>query len=252
MSDKQNNYPCIVFPMGIEAYGFLSKVEVLQRWNSGKTIFRKVFFEGRHFIIVRCGVGPLKSAHSLLKLSFTPSCIICAGSAGSLISGLKIGEVIISYDSVFRFDEKSALTHNKFLIEQLQSACQKKNIHPVVARSVTVREPVFATEERLSLGKSMNAVAVDMETHALRTVAGKINIPFGSIRVITDDIHTLSPPLPQEVAGYWRDPVSFYNKFPLLLRRRLFMKTFDKAMSNLHEILIEFLRINIQDRKRIS
>jgi nucleoside phosphorylase len=246
-SDDTRSLPCIVFPMGIEAYRFLGKLEVRRRWSRGKAVFREAFFEGNLLTVVRCGVGPLRAAGAIRNLGSRPGAIICAGAAGGLSSSMRIGDAIISSESLYPHELDSILPSHDALVQILASVCRNHGLRHSVARSVTVRDAVFPKKDRENLHILTSAVAVDMESHAICIEAAQLGVPFASVRVITDDMETPAPPGLEEVKAIWKTPFQLHKKLPLYFRRRAFMRDFDRSLDALHEILVGALRMGIHE-----
>jgi adenosylhomocysteine nucleosidase len=234
--------PCIVFPLGVEAYQFLGRVETLRRWKRGKATFRRVFFEGRVFSVVRCGMGPQWAAAAIQNLDDEPSAIICAGSAGGLAPDLKIGHLVVSSETVDGNDPCEILSGDQALVEQVTRALRKEGRQFMIGRVVTVNSAVFRREEREALLLETGASAVDMESHAIGLEARKRSVPFTALRVISDDLD--SPPLPdsRDFRRMWRNPTELPKKLPEFLRWRGFLRDFRFAVSALHPVLVTVIR----------
>ncbi len=250
ITDNPSLLPCIVFPMGIEAYRFLGKLEVRRRWQRGKATFREAFFEGKMLTVVRCGIGPARAANAIRNLESQPGAIICAGAAGGLTPSMKIGDAIISSESVYPHEPESILPSDDALVEMLAAVCRARGLRHSVARSVTVKDAVFPKQDRENLHALTRALAVDMESHAIGLEAARLGVPFACVRVITDDMETPAPPEPGEVRAIWKTPLQLHRKLPLYFRRRDFMRKFDKSLDVLHQILVGALRRGIQDINR--
>lgn len=234
--------PCIVFPMGVEAYQFLRRVEVRRRWKRGKATFRKVFFEGTEFSVVRCGMGPERAARAVRNLDEEPSAIICAGSAGGLVPDLKVGHIVVSSETVAGHDPADIVPGHDPLVKKVTAACCRENKHFRIGRLVTVGSAVFPREDRQRLHLETGAYAVDMESHAIAVEAMKRSVPFTALRVISDDLN--SPPLPdyRDFRQMWRKPLELHRRLPELWRWRAFLKDFRRAVSVLHPVLVGVIR----------
>ncbi len=241
-ANKENSPPCFVFPMGIEAHQFIHRVEVRRRWKKGKAIYRDAFFEGMRLLIVRCGIGPEKAAAAVRNLDITPASILCVGTAGGLVPHLRIGDMVVSSDTVFADDPDNVCTCTQPVIEALASACRDESLTCRVARIVTTRNAVFAREERQSLQVTTGAEAVDMESHAIGLEAMRLGVPFTSLRVISDDLD--SPPLPdwRGARELWRNPLELRENLAAMVRWWAFLKTFRRVVGLLHPVLVRITR----------
>ncbi|MDQ7784045.1 MAG: hypothetical protein RDU20_14270 [Desulfomonilaceae bacterium] len=240
--NRKNRGPCIVFPMGMEAYPFLRRVEVTHRSRMGKAIYREAFFEGHTLSIVRSGIGPDKAAAAVRNLHVRPSAIICAGTAGGLVPDLRFGHVIISAETVSADLPGNPVAWSGPLTAAAEKACGKEGIPFKTARLATVRKPVFRREDRENLHKSTGALAVDMESHAVGLEALRLGIPFVSLRVISDDVE--SPPLDDRrgFARIWRKPSDAPERFRAGIRWWKFIRKFKQSVDMLHPLLVRLLR----------
>ena len=241
-ANKENGLLCLIFPMGIEAHQFIHRVEVRRRWKRGKATYREAFFEGNRLLIVRCGIGPDKAAASVRNLDVRPSTILCVGSAGGLVSHLKIGHMVISSETLFGHDPDSICKWHSPAVEAVTAACHGEGLPWKVTRIVTVRNAVFAREERQSLHNTTGAEAVDMESHAIGLEARRLTVPFTSLRVISDDLD--SPPLADWPGAkeFLRRPFELRTNLAAMLRWWSFLKTFRQSVGLLHPVLVRMIR----------
>lgn len=240
--NKQNSMPCIVFPLGVEAYQFLSRVEVTRRWKRGKATFRRVFFEGHVFSVVRCGMGPQRAAAAIQNLDDEPSAIICAGSAGGLLPDLKVGHFVVSSETVAGDHPQEIVTGHSRLVEQVTRACRNARGQYRIGRLVTVNSAVFRREERQALHLETGASAVDMESHAIGLEAMRRSVPFTALRVISDDLDSPSLPDSRDFRNMWRKPMQLHKKLPEFLRWRAFLRNFRHAVAQLNPVLVTVIR----------
>lgn len=228
--------------MGIEAHQFIHRVEVRRRWKKGKATYRDAFFEGKRLLIVRSGIGPDKAAAAIRNLNVTPTAVICAGTAGGLVPHLKIGDMVVSSDTLFAHDPSNTCKCPQLVTEALASACRGENLTCKVTRIATARDAVFAREERWGLHETTGAEAVDMESHAICMEATRLGVPFTSLRVISDDLD--SPPLPdwRGLKELTRNPLQLRQNLAAMLRWWAFLKTFRRVVGLLHPVLVRMIR----------
>lgn len=240
--NRENANFCIVFPLGMEAYPFLRRVQVLRRWQKGKATYREVFFEGKVFLTVRCGMGPEKAAAAIRNLDSPPSVIVCAGTAGSLVSDLERRELIVSSETLFGHEPDDVLKSAAHLIRALSEACCREKLPHRVARLATVTKAVFPIEERQLLHAVTGAHGVDMESHAMSLEATRMGVPFASLRVVSDDF--ASPPLPdsRNFRQMWKRPTAIPAEMIKFLRWVTFLRDFRRAVELLHPVLVRLVR----------
>ena len=240
--NRENGMMCIVFAMGMEAYPFLRRVEVTQRWRRGSATYRTVFFEGQQLMAVKCGIGPVKAQAALRRLDTRPSAILSVGTAGALTEGLKVGDVIVASETLTKDEAAAPLPCSTVLQEALGLACKKEGRFFTNAPLITMPKSVFRTNDRLRLHEATGAVAVDMESHALGREARNLGVPFACLRVISDDIHATSLPSKPHVAHVWRYPLKAPKMLMAIVQLRKFLRNFRAAIQVLPPILVRLMR----------
>lgn len=240
--NKVNSVPCVVFPMGLEAYPFLNRVEVKSRRQVGRAVYREAYFEGSELIIVKCGIGPVKAASAMKNLIGIPVAIVSAGTAGALVGDLKVGDLIVSSATVLGDARGEPLSSAISLTESVAAACRSQGKAYRIGTIATVNKPVFRREERVMLQKATNAQAVDMESHVLAVEANRLGVPFVALRAISDDMNF--PPLPDftRPKDLLRDFYQFPSRLTALFRWRRFFKNFRFAVDVLHPVLVSTIR----------
>ncbi|WP_157212204.1 hypothetical protein [Desulfomonile tiedjei] len=243
MKNSENtDYVCIVFPMGMEQFPFLQRLEVRKRWRSGHAVYREAYFEGRTILVVRCGIGPEKAAAAIRKLATKPKAVLSAGTAGGLVPTLERTHLVVSSETVYGHDPASILHCDEDLVRDVSRACTLESCSMSVARLATVREAVFPQEDRKRLHVETGALAVDMESHAIGIEACRLDVPFVSLRVISDDFH--SHPLPgiRETRIQWNAPCSLPGVLRAKWHRHLFLRRFASSIEILHPVLVRIVR----------
>jgi nucleoside phosphorylase len=247
--NRENAMMCIVFPMGMEMHPFLRRVQTNRRWNRGKTTYREVFFEGCHLLVARCGIGPVRAAESVRKLDVPVSAIFCVGTAGALVPELRVGDLLVASETVASMDGAEPLTCAGGLVDALVSAALKDGFSVRTGRLVTSPIAVFAGAERHDLHRTTGGLVVDMESHSIALEAQKLNVPFTTLRVVSDDVlSSRYPDKPNfaELAGDLRQLPRILGQF---WYRRKFMKNLRASVDRLHPPLVRLIR-NARDLSR--
>jgi len=139
-------------------------------------------FEGRPLVIVQSGVGRVKAerAAAVLFDEGPVSCVIAVGFSGGLDASLAVGDLVLA-DRVVEDSSGAALTVNG-----------SAPAVPTARRGtvVTVDRIYAAVEEKQALAKRWQALAVDMESSAVARVASARGVPWCSLRIILDPLHT--------------------------------------------------------------
>ncbi len=240
--NRENALLCLVFPMGVEARPFLRRVEVVSRQVCGRAVYREAFFEGSVFWVVRCGIGPARAAAAIRNMDKKPAAIISVGTAGSLVKDLKFGNIVIAKETVSGDSPDAIEEWSGELAERLAASCSAEGVCHRVGRMATVRSPVLSGEDRARLHELTGAHAVDMETHAMGLEAARLGVPFGALRVISDDMD--SPPLAGKpnLRNLWRRGPQISGTLIALCRWQKFVRKFLKSVELLHPILVRVLR----------
>lgn len=240
--NKKNGSPCFVFAMGMEAAPFLHRVETKERWKIGSATYREVFFEGKTFLVVRCGIGPSKATASIRGLQTRPSVIISVGTAGALAPDLKVRDLVVSGQTTRVSDPAPLQDCSPTLVDAVVRACNQEGLPCRVARVATSHAAIFSLEERKRLHEFTGAVAVDMESHAVGQEALRLGVPFASLRVISDDIHSPPLPEPKKLKALWREPKKLPRTMRDMLRWAVFLRDFRASVKLLPPVLVRLMR----------
>ena len=153
----------------------------------------------RTVLVVETGVGAAAMEKALSWLlpeppidggSFRPSLVLTAGFSGALVPGLKVGDLILA-DEIVGADGVS------------WPATWPPGASPLRrGRLLTTAKLVGRPEEKRRLGKCSRAVAVDMESVVAAQLCSAADVPFGSLRAISDDVDT---PLSETLLGVLGD-----------------------------------------------
>ena len=168
-----------------------------------KTVARYDFhitsLNGNKVVYVCCGIGKVNAAvcTQVLIDTFGADCIINTGIAGGISNNAHICDIVISddvmhHDLLARFLENyppfnSQFKSDKVLIELAVDACKRSNMTHFVKRIVSGEEFVSSTESRNRIIEEFDPYAVDMETAAIAHCSFRNDIPFVSVRCISDN-----------------------------------------------------------------
>lgn len=148
---------------------------------------------GNLVILLETGIGLEKAAgacKALLK-AYKIDCMINFGSAGMIDENLKVGEAFLADEVVNAVDGRVLKTNaqineaiHAFLIDQERAHSR--------GRLLSAPEPVVKGSHRKRLCEKFNVGAVDMEAFALAAVTQTQQIPFASLKMISDRANALS------------------------------------------------------------
>lgn len=153
--------------------------------------------------LLKSGIGKVSAAinTTLLLQHYHPEIIINIGSAGSLVSKLKIGDIVVSKEVRYHDTDVTALGYalgqtagypaafmaNSALIDLAESSIKRLNLNAV--RGLICSGDVFINgAEPLARIRATfpTAIAVEMEAAAIGQVCHLFNTPFVVVRAISD------------------------------------------------------------------
>ena len=197
--------PCVLFALAREAQPFCREFRPQQRFHSAPCRARFCGPEWLSVLVLETGIGPqaagnavswLLSRPALEQVPYRPKVVIAAGFAGALQDGLAIGDVILATEVMDDVGQSWPATWPG----ELPPGDWKPPLRR--GRVLTVPRLVGKAEDKKSLGAQQAALAVDMESATVAHLCSQQGIPFGCVRVISDDVNTtLSPALVPLMAG---------------------------------------------------
>jgi adenosylhomocysteine nucleosidase len=153
------------------------------RWPTGNAFVGE--WQGVPIILVRSGMGRDRARRALVEVAerFSLEHVYSIGYAGALNPALEVGDLVVA-DKVIEIDSSQP-------DENMKSYSLDKEIFNTTAAArqrilLTVDRVVSTPKEKKLLREKYSAVAVDMETSSLAAEAQARNIPFISVRAITD------------------------------------------------------------------
>ncbi|MBR3023005.1 MAG: 5'-methylthioadenosine/adenosylhomocysteine nucleosidase [Oscillospiraceae bacterium] len=154
---------------------------------------------GKKVINACCGIAKVNAAlcAQVLIDNFRPDAVINAGIAGGMDSSIKVCDIVVSnevlphdldlhflkdyppYCGIFKADEK--------LIETAVNTCTKQGVKSFVGRIVSGEAFITDTAVKNSIKEKFDPFAVDMESAAVGHCAYLNEVPFVSVRCISDN-----------------------------------------------------------------
>lgn len=136
-------------------------------------------------------INGLHSCVSFFKWPSLPkkinSVMLNVGFAGSLNTGLALGQVVLIKKIFYESDKKTVILNSS---DQSLAENFAKNQELSSVTLLTVKNPVADTSLRDKLRQKTNADVVDMEGHHIFAIAKEKNIPFISFKIITDNANS--------------------------------------------------------------
>ena len=180
----------------------MKNVEINQIYNLQ---FEKGKIGNRECVLVQSGVGKVNAARTTQVLidNFEIESVINVGSAGAINDLLEIGDIVIAKHVVQHDFDITAFDHPKGYITDIGDyiECDEELIKQFneliknlansefkIKIGIIASGDIFCTEERMKdkINFKFQADVVDMECAAIAQVAYLDNIPFISIRSVSD------------------------------------------------------------------
>jgi adenosylhomocysteine nucleosidase len=144
-------------------------------------------------LVEMLGVG--KSAaragvEAILAGGARPQKIIVAGFAGALRAGLPLAHVIVASEIV---DEHGGRWEARW-----PEHCHAEDLNARRGRVLTCDQMIGEPVLKIGLGRKHDADCVEMESAAVAEVCQRHGIPFGCVRVVSDDVNK---PLSKRLMG---------------------------------------------------
>jgi hypothetical protein len=165
---------------------FFRRLRPRRRTLDGSPLLAAFHGDGsRTVLLLETGAGAAAMENALVWLlsgpridgiPYRPTVIVSAGFSGAVISGLRVGDLVVAED-----------------VCEGDGVCRPMT-WPVVTipyrrgRLLTVANIIGSPDEKRRLGERSGAVAVDMETAVAARLCGEAGVPFGCLRAISDDV----------------------------------------------------------------
>ena len=209
-------------------------------------------WEGVSIVLVRTGMGKncaLSALKEVLRRTL-PALVLSIGYAGGLDLRLKVGDLVVA-DKVLEIDQSANFSKSYLVNPQqpdlFERLTSQKKIMIYKGTLLTVNQVISDSSAKQELGSSHKALAVDMESSSLIGHCIEKQIPFVSVRAISDTmeqslINTSSfvdgeGKVSKIKAGWYAATHPHEIKNLISLRSQG-----QKATANLTEVLVIFLR----------
>jgi adenosylhomocysteine nucleosidase len=217
--------PCVVFALRRESKALRRALRPTQWFKGAPCRARFCGPAWLSVLVLETGVGRAATERALDWLlggplvgnvPYRPKVVLSAGYCGGLVEGLRTGAVVLATEVVDTAGGHWPTTWPGDL--------PAGPWDPPLARGrlLTSAELAASPAGKLELGKRHEAVAVDMEGAALARRCQAAGVPFGSVRVVLDEVATpLSPRLGALLSGGrvspWRVALALVRR-PALVR----------------------------------
>ncbi len=156
-------------------------------------------YEGKKIINVCCGIAKVNAAvcTQVVIDNFKPDAVINTGIAGGMNSDVKVCDIVVSsevlphdldlhflndyppYCGIFKADEK--------LIETAEKICKDFGVNSFRGRIVSGEAFISSNEVKADIQKRFSPYAVDMESAAVGHCCFLNDMPYVSVRCISDN-----------------------------------------------------------------
>jgi adenosylhomocysteine nucleosidase len=158
----------IVAALERELHPLIRHWPAVEAQHAGRT-FR--FFEQGQVVVVCGGIGaePARRAAEAVIALYAPKVVYSAGFAGALDPALRVADILIPARVIDAGDSSSVETG--------------------AGQGILVTFGAVATpEQKVKLGKSFHAQAVDMEASAVARAAAARGVRFAAVKAISDEV----------------------------------------------------------------
>jgi adenosylhomocysteine nucleosidase len=220
MTDLAFDDPCILFALRRESKPFLKEFRPHQRFPGAPCWARFCGPAWLTVLVLETGVGAARTAAVLEwllsypvlgNIPYRPKVVLSAGFSGALPEERRVGDVILATEVSNQEGKRWSTTWPG----ELPAGEWRPPLHR--GRVVTTAEPAATPDQKRRLAQQYAALAVDMETATVASLCSRRDVPFGCVRVISDDCQTsLSPQVISLLSG--GSTVSLRRVFLSLLR----------------------------------
>ena len=203
--------PCLVFALRREAVPFLRLFPPHQRFPGAPCWARFCGPSWLTVLVLQTGVG-IEAARRAMRwlldrpvlgnVPYQPKVVLSVGFCGALREGYQIGDVILASEIVDSKGNGWPVTWPR----EWPTGEWRPPLHR--ARLATSPSLVSTLDQKRTLAEQSGAAVVDMESGVLAQLCRQAGIPFGCLRVVSDDWQMpISPSLAGCLRGRGVDPV---------------------------------------------
>lgn len=194
----------IIGAMDEEVLLIKSSMTVEKTVEKAGCIFLEGSIEGKHAVVVRCGIGKVNAAMctQILIDLFNVDAVINTGAAGALASGITVGDVVISTDALQHDMDCSPLGDPIGTIPRMKESifkadaslvktaydASKKIIDgkTIMGRVVSGDQFIASSDLKEKLLNIFNGSCAEMEGAAIAHICCLNEVPYVIIRNISD------------------------------------------------------------------
>ncbi|NQX27501.1 5'-methylthioadenosine/S-adenosylhomocysteine nucleosidase [Microbacteriaceae bacterium VKM Ac-2854] len=191
----------ILVAMSDEAAPFLAAADsVGDPVDVGRAVHRRILLDARAVLLVETGIGMVNAAgaatSAILSGPQLPDLVISAGSAGGVGVGVRVGDIVVGTEYVntdadarafgYALGQSPGMPERYLGAAELVDAADSSAY--AVHRGLIVSGDTFVDAERVFRVRAgfPGALATDMESLAIAQTCHVFDVPFVSIRGISD------------------------------------------------------------------
>ena len=170
-----------------EIAGIKQAMNISDHMRLGKTSAWPGKWGKQRIVLVRSGVGQQRAEAATLQVidRFKPSTLVSIGYAGAVQPELNVGDLVIA-DTIIEEKKKGKYSPDSDWLNRAKDVSCPEGFKAVVGGLLTVDNVIHDSLSKQELGKNYGVQAVEMETSAIANMAEEKNVPFLSLRVISD------------------------------------------------------------------
>ncbi|MBR2282892.1 MAG: 5'-methylthioadenosine/adenosylhomocysteine nucleosidase [Ruminococcus sp.] len=155
--------------------------------------------KGKTIINACCGIAKVNAAlcTQVMLDIFSPDCIINAGIAGGMNTDVRVCDIVVSNEVLpHDLDQHFLRDYPPYcgifpadgeLIAAAEQVCREENVTSFRGRIVSGDQFISSSEVKAAIQKSFDPYAVDMESAAVGQCCFLNEVPFVSVRCISDN-----------------------------------------------------------------
>jgi adenosylhomocysteine nucleosidase len=184
-----NKTTAILAAVSEEIAGIKQAMNISDRIRLGKSEAWPGKWQGKNIVLVRTGVGKQRAAEAALKTieQFSPDRLLSIGYAGGLVPNLEVSDLIVA-EQIMDVESSAEFVPDPQWLQMAQNVSASENYKVISGRLVTADKVIHSPQDKKEFGERFSAEAVEMETSAIAKVAMDKNMPFLSVRAISDSV----------------------------------------------------------------
>ena len=192
----------IIGAMPEELSALLESLENTREKTIGSFTFYEGVLESQPVILSQCGIGKVNAAAlTQTMLMQGVSHVIFTGVAGAIDPDLRVGDIVISSDTLQHDLDVTALGYelgqvpaeslswqaDDALVQIAKAAADGlESVQTIIGRVVSGDQFIASVEKTAWLRETFNASCAEMEGASVAQICAKWNVPFVIIRSISD------------------------------------------------------------------